>query len=116
VLYGQTPDVLLRVSTPFGGGVGLTEKELCGVLSGGVILIGSLLGRISPATSDDEVQALAETWRRQFHRAMGATICEDLRATLPNEPNRCRPVVGRGVGLLLDLLEDYVAEAPYRLR
>jgi hypothetical protein len=95
--------------------VGLTEKELCGILSGGVILIGSLLGRVSPATADDEVQALAESWRRRFAEAMGATICEDLRALLPDEPNRCGPLLRRGVGLLLDVLKDHLTEAPHTL-
>ncbi len=89
---------------------------MCGILGGGVILIGSLLGRVSPEISDGQAQRLAGTWRRRFAEAMGATKCADLRAALPNEPHRCLPLVRRGISLLLDVLGDYVKEGPYTPR
>ena len=42
---GQVDDRVRRMVTGLGGGVGGTQQEMCGALSGGVLLIGALYGR-----------------------------------------------------------------------
>ena len=46
-----------RMATGFAGGVGDTQQEMCGALSGGVLIIGGLLGRTS--LDEDDAPALA---------------------------------------------------------
>lgn len=85
---------------------------MCGILSGGVILIGVLLGRESPERPDEEAQHLAKAWRERFMAAMGATRCGTLRDALPDEPHRCRPLVLQGTQLLLELLAEHLKQEP----
>ena len=105
-LFGAVPGPLAKASSPFGGGVGGSREEMCGLLSGGVLLIGALLGRELPDRPDDEAQRLAQAWRDRFLQALGATRCGTLRDGLPDQPHRCRPLVREGVALLRDILVD----------
>ncbi|MDP2966726.1 MAG: C-GCAxxG-C-C family protein [Pelolinea sp.] len=66
---GEVTPQAVRISTPFAGGVGSTRMELCGALTGGLMVIGGLAGRESMDINDDSCQALAaancaETCRR----------------------------------------------------
>ena len=47
-LLGPLDDQVLRMSSGLGGGLGSTQQELCGALSGGVLIIGALYGRTRP--------------------------------------------------------------------
>ena len=58
-LWSVVDDRLRRMTTGLAGGVGCSEEELCGALSGGTLIIGSLHGRTSPDANDDECQRLA---------------------------------------------------------
>jgi C_GCAxxG_C_C family probable redox protein len=96
----------LRLSTGLGGGIGGTRAEVCGALSGGVLVIGGLLGRQDPDTSDDKAYGLCEELRARFLAEMGATQCGRLREAIegPGGPGTCAPLVERATGILLDVL------------
>jgi C_GCAxxG_C_C family probable redox protein len=108
------PDVLLRASDTFGGGVGGSRLELCGALSGGVLLLGALWGRVSAQEDDKRVYALAKQFREQFLEEFGETICEPLRDTQPEGEKRCGDVVQRAVRLLVALIEEERRQVPFR--
>ena len=105
-----TPEVLRRASCPFGGGVGCSYQELCGVLSGGTMLLGALYGRLSSSESDEEIRALVCEFRQRFIGIAGSSRCETIRNSLPDQPNRCLPVVEEGTRLLVELLESSAPE------
>jgi C_GCAxxG_C_C family probable redox protein len=96
----------LRLSTGLGGGIGGTREEVCGALSGGVLVIGGLLGRQEPNTNDDEAYALCEEFRRRFLAHIGDTQCGRLRAAIeaPGGPGTCSPLVEQASGILMDVL------------
>lgn len=98
----------LRLSTGLGGGVAGTRLELCGALSGGVLVIGGLLGRQDPNADDSEAYALAEEFRTRFLAAMGDTQCGPLREAVeaPGGPGTCAPLVEETAAILLDVLKD----------
>lgn len=50
-VLGDLEPRCVRTATGFAGGVGDTQQEMCGALSGGVLVIGGLLGRESPSHS-----------------------------------------------------------------
>lgn len=100
---GQAPELLVRASCPFGGGVGGTREELCGVLSGGVLLLGATRGRISADENDKPLYELVSEFRRRFIAHFGSAQCQAVRACMPEESRRCHPVVAEGVRLLLEL-------------
>jgi C_GCAxxG_C_C family probable redox protein len=96
----------VRVSTSLGGGVAGTRQELCGALSGGILVIGGLLGRQDPDTDDTEAYALGEKFRARFLAAMGDTQCDRLRTAIeaPGGPGTCALLVAQTAAILLDLL------------
>lgn len=103
-----------RLATPFAGGTGGTQQELCGALSGGMMVIGALLGRTEAGVDDREAQDLAADFRQRFFEAFGATQCETLRRETVNNPGglgTCAVLVERATVLLLEML----AEAGYEL-
>ncbi len=107
-LWGQVDPGWLRLSTGFAGGVGGTEAELCGALSGGVIVIGALHGRSDPTTDRTRCKALIKAYRDAFLAEFGTTCCGALRAEggygSPEKP--CRMLVERAVTLLMPLLDE----------
>jgi C_GCAxxG_C_C family probable redox protein len=103
--FGQVPELLLRASCPFGGGVGGCREELCGVLSGGIIMLGALRGRVSPTENDEGVRLLARQYRDWFMRRYGNSACNPIRNQMPEVDKRCRSVVEEGARELVELLD-----------
>jgi C_GCAxxG_C_C family probable redox protein len=98
----------VRMATGFAGGVGDTQRELCGALSSGVMIIGALYGRNSMEEDDWPALRLAARYRESFARELGGTQCEPLREWVhaPGGPGSCAFVVERAARILLDLLAE----------
>jgi C_GCAxxG_C_C family probable redox protein len=101
-LWGDVNDWLRRASTGFSGGIGNTSDELCGALSGGVLLIGALFGRTSVQQSDSKCQQLAARYRDRFAEQFGACRCCDVRRA----HGSCSVLVERASRLLLDIVDE----------
>jgi C_GCAxxG_C_C family probable redox protein len=95
-----------RVATGLAGGVGDTQQEMCGALSGGVLIIGGLLGRESLNEDDRPALALATRYRARFLAELGATQCARLREMVyaPGGLGSCAPLVEKAATILLQLL------------
>ena len=106
-LLGPLDDQVLRMSSGLGGGVGSTQQELCGALSGGVLIIGALYGRTRPDQDDEECSRLVSTYRERFLEEFGTTCCADLRERGFGSEGRwpCSTLVARSATILLDLLD-----------
>lgn len=73
---------MVRLATPFGGGVG-RSRDLCGILTGGVMAIGYFLGRIDGEEQDAKCKAYDAAkeyylWFEENHK----TKCKEI---LPGE-------------------------------
>lgn len=111
--FGQVPDTLMRISCPFAGGMGCDYKEACGVLSGGIIVLGALWGRVSAQENDDWIQDLTCRYRDAFAEANSDTsTCQVIRDSMPEEDKRCLPIVLEGVRLLVPLIEEALEDHP----
>ncbi len=78
-LIGLPPEKAASLSSSFGGGFG-RNREICGAVSGGCIVIGALMGTYPP---DDRAAKAAhyETVRgfmRDFAETNGSYVCRDL--------------------------------------
>ena len=71
----------MPLSTALGGGVAGSHEELCGALSGGLLLIGAHFGRSAPDRDDTAAYDRAKAYRLRFLAEVGATQCAALRAT-----------------------------------
>lgn len=101
----------LRMATGFAGGLGNTEEELCGGLSGGVMVIGALFGRTSLEEDDQPAVWLASCYRARFLEEFGCTQCARLRGSVVKAPGglgSCGVLVERAATILLRLLAEGV--------
>jgi C_GCAxxG_C_C family probable redox protein len=95
VCYGigiELPIVALKISTPFGGGVGRCE-DICGALTGSVMGIGAALGRDDAKgdkfASYDATKKLYERFIKEF----GSSSCRQLNKgdfKSPEHELRCK--------------------------
>ncbi len=99
----------VQMATGLAGGVGNTQQEMCGALSGGVMVIGGLLGRTSLSESDQPVLTLSTRYRQRFVAEFNDTLCARLRETAVYAPGglgSCAVLVERAATILLELLTE----------
>ena len=85
---GLTEQQAAKMASAFGGGMG-RMREVCGAVSGMLLVLGTLEGYDTPG--DDvskkrlysQVQALA----KQFRVANGSIICREILKNPPSDPN-----------------------------
>lgn len=97
------------MATGFSGGLGNTRQELCGALSGGVMVIGALFGRTSFQEDDRLAIELADRYRRRFLDEFGYTQCAELREQVVETPEgftSCGGLVEHAAASLLQLLSE----------
>ena len=104
---GEINPEALRISTAFAGGVGLTNEELCGALSGGLMVISAMYGRTDARTSDARCMDLAAAYRVRFLEHFGYIRCVDLKEHWIGKKGQetCAELVADAAGLLVDVLE-----------
>lgn len=107
---GHVPEALIRASCPFAGGIGGCRHDLCGVLSGGVMVLGALWGRVSSAENDRFVLDLTARYRERFVGVYGTATCEAIREIARSPEDGCLPVVLEGARILAELIEKARAE------
>lgn len=106
----QVPDILIRASCPFGGGIGGSHQDICGALSGGVMVLGALWGRVTSTENDDLVLHLSSQLREGFVQVYGTSHCETIRNLARTPKDGCLPVVLQGARMLTEIIERAVAE------
>jgi C_GCAxxG_C_C family probable redox protein len=105
-VLGHLEPQAARMATGLGGGVGGTHQEMCGALSGGVLVAGGLLGRQDLDQDDEPAYTLAAQFRERFLAELGDTQCERLRERVeaPGGLGSCSRVVEEAATILLELL------------
>jgi len=88
-LTGLDRDTALKLSSSFGGGIG-RMREVCGAVSGMMMVLGLLYGYTDPGEKDcnkkrhyQNVQALAGAFREEA----GSIICREILKNPPSDPN-----------------------------
>lgn len=113
---GMDNDLVPRIATPFGGGIGGTGS-VCGALVGAVMAIGLRYGRERSADRDTRAYALTQELCRRFEAVMGHVDCRELtgmdlstregaeRFYASDAPRRvCMPAVGTAYDVVTELL------------
>lgn len=118
---GLTPDFAARMASSFGGGMG-RMREVCGAVSGMLMVAGLLYGYETPGDDVSKkahyqlVQALAAKFKEQEC----SIVCREILKNPASDPNptprtaefyRKRPCA-RLVALAAGILDDYIAEHP----
>lgn len=121
---GMTPEYAARLASSFGGGVG-RMREICGAVSGMLLVAGLLYGYDTPGddVGKKEHYALVQHLAGQFRDKEGSIICREILKNPPSDPNPTprtaefyakRPC-GRLVALAAEILDEYIAAHPIAL-
>ena len=70
---------LVKIATPFGAGIG-GRRDLCGMLTGGVLVIGSVFGRTDPKDIDQKGLAYKKSaeYYRWFKQEKKKVRCSEI--------------------------------------
>ncbi len=118
---GLEPDFAAKLSSSFGGGMG-RMREVCGAVSGMLMVAGLLYGYETPG---DDVSKKAHYTRVQylagkFREEVGSIVCREILKNPPSDPNPSprtaeyyakRPCA-RMVLLAGEILDEYIKENP----
>ena len=118
---GMTPNQAARMASSFGGGMG-RMREVCGAVSGMLLVAGMLYGYETPGddVSKKEHYARVQLLAGRFREQVGSIVCREILKNPPSDPNptprtaefyKVRPCV-RMVMLAADILEEYIRENP----
>ena len=116
---GQTPDQAARMASSFGGGMG-RMREVCGAVSGMLLVAGLLYGYETPGddVSKKEHYGRVQLLAGRFRQQVGSIVCRDILKNPPSDPNptprtaefyKQRPCV-RMVVLAAEILDAYIRE------
>jgi len=105
VLGSEVQDVV-RYVTAFAGGMGLSEQEACGALSGGIAVIGGRFGRTSCDQDEALAMELAVRFRQRFLDEFGCTQCARVRERFEGHSriHSCEELVEWAAGELLEII------------
>ena len=118
---GLTEDYAAKMASSFGGGMG-RMREVCGAVSGMLLVAGILYGYETPGddVSKKEHYARVQLLAGRFRERVGSIVCREILKNPPSDTNptprtaefyKVRPCV-RMVMLAADILEEYIRENP----
>jgi len=111
-----------RLSASFGGGIG-RMREVCGAVSGMMMVLGLLYGYEEPGEKDCNKKAhyqVVQQLAGRFRDECGSIICREILKNPPSDPNPTprtaefyakRPCA-RMVMTAARILDEYIAEHP----
>ena len=123
-LMGMEEKQVARLASPFGGGMG-RMREVCGAVSGMLLVLGHLYGYDDPKADAEkmrlyqDVQNLAAAFREDY----GTILCRELLENPPSDPKptartaafyQDRPCA-RFVATAAELAERYIEEHPLEM-
>ena len=118
---GLQPEFAAQAASPFGGGMG-RMREVCGAVSGMLMVAGLLYGYHDPKDNAGkrDLYKLEQYLAGKFKEQTGSIVCRELLKNPPSDPNpsarteeyyKVRPCC-RMVMLASQILDDYLAEHP----
>ena len=87
-LTGLDEKTAARMASCFGGGMG-RMREVCGAVSGMLMVAGILYGYDDPKATKEkrELYAQVQAMAGQFREELGSIVCRDLLKNPPSDPN-----------------------------
>ena len=119
---GMEPSLAAKMASSFGGGMG-RMREVCGAVSGMLLVAGLLYGYDDPGAKDAHKKAhyqLVQELAGQFREVAGSIICREILQNPPSDPKptprteefyKNRPCT-RLVVLAAQILDAYIEAHP----
>ena len=124
-LAGRSPEELLPLAGGFGGGIGGSHEEVCGAVSGGVLVLSLCFPHAQGADQEAKrnLYRIAKEFCRRFSEVFGQTQCGALLQARPGVTEKtpaaarlgvtahCDNMIVTAVELLEALVEEERAKA-----
>ena len=121
-LTGLDKDFSAEFASSFGGGMG-RMREVCGAVSGMLMVLGLLYGYDTPGddVSKKQLYTLVQQLSGKFREEVGSIVCREILKNPPSDPNPSprtaeyyakRPCA-RMVYTAARILDEYIQENPY---
>ncbi len=121
-LTGLSESFSARMASSFGGGMG-RMREVCGAVSGMLMVLGLLYGYDTPGddVSKKKQYQVVQQLSGKFREQAGSIVCREILKNPPSDPNPTprtaefyakRPCA-RMVLLAGQILDEYIKENPY---
>lgn len=119
---GLEPSLAAKMASSFGGGMG-RMREVCGAVSGMLMVVGLLYGYDDPGEKDVNKKAhyaLVQQLAGAFREEVGSIVCREILKNPPSDPNptprtaeyyKTRPCA-RMVMTAARILDGYIASHP----
>lgn len=118
---GLTEEFAAKMASSFGGGMG-RMREVCGAVSGMLMVAGVLYGYATPGDDASKMAhyALVQELAGRFREKEGSIVCREILKNPPSDPKptprnaefyKKRPCA-RLVALAAEILDDYIAGHP----
>lgn len=107
-LLGQSDkDDIVKIASGFCGGIGGTQDEICGALSGGILAIGLLYGRNNSNEDNQKAKDLTVELHSCFKEKFGSTQCSVLLELLGEQTNseKCCDLSGEAAGMSYEIIK-----------
>jgi C_GCAxxG_C_C family probable redox protein len=107
-LYSKESDLsITKFASGFGGGMGGSNCETCGALTGGIVAMGWLFGRKDPCDDKQKVFSLSAEFRTLFLEKFGDTNCKKILDLLGEQENKlkCKKLTADAAGILYEILQ-----------
>ena len=114
---GIETELIPRIATPFGGGIG-GRGEVCGAVIGSIMALGLKYGPEEPSQSNQQAYALAREFCQRFEEETGSLSCRELTGIDLSTPEGqkafyssdvpmrvCLPAIGTAFRIVTELLE-----------
>ena len=118
---GLDADFAARMASSFGGGMG-RMREVCGAVSGMLMVAGLLYGYDTPGddVSKKKHYTLVQALSGKFREETGSIVCREILKNPPSDPNPTPRTAefykicpcARMVSLAARILDEYIAENP----
>ncbi len=120
VEHGIDEKLALRIATDFGGGA--RKGEMCGAVSGALMVLGLLYGHSESSDSEakSKAYAISEEYMNRFISKNGSVVCRELLGYDLSKPDEreqimeknlfrtiCPEMIRSAVSILDKLLEEY---------
>lgn len=118
---GLKPEQAAKMASAFGGGMG-RMREVCGAVSGMLMVLSQLYGYEGPETGEVKMQlyATVQELAGKFRAENGSIVCREILKNPPSDPNPTprtaefyakRPCT-RMVMVAAQILEEYIQTNP----
>jgi len=108
LVHGSADPALMRAADAFMGGIAGTQQHICGAVSGGLIVLGSLFGRTQPDEDDALLTRLCQEYLHNFEANCGANslLCFELRER--RKVFSCTPYVQLAVTEAMTIINQHL--------